>query len=83
MSNKQIFELQAAQALVPEDQVLISQAAGNLTRRASLASLPVRVDDAAGHARTLAAKLGVLKNELKAFCPQVDEAFWAKTAKNF
>lgn len=60
MSNKQIFELQAAQALVPEDQVLISQAAGNLTRRASLASLPVRVDDAAGHARTLAAKLGEL-----------------------
>lgn len=31
----------------------------------------------------LAAKLGVLKNELKAFCPQVDEAFWTKTAKNF
>ncbi|MFO1074129.1 MAG: hypothetical protein U1E17_15905 [Geminicoccaceae bacterium] len=40
--------------------MLISQAAGNLTRRASLAGLPVRVDDAAGHARTLAAKLGEL-----------------------
>lgn len=57
MAGKQIFELDAAPALVPEDQVLVSQAAGNLTRRASLASLPVRVDDQAGQARTLAAKL--------------------------
>lgn len=31
----------------------------------------------------LTAKLAVLKDELKAFCPQIDEAFWTKTAKNF
>jgi len=31
----------------------------------------------------LAAKVQVLKDELKTFCPQVDEAFWARTAKNF
>ena len=31
----------------------------------------------------LTAKLNVLKGELKEFCPQIDEAFWAKTAKNF
>lgn len=31
----------------------------------------------------LTAKFGVLKDELKEFCPQVDEAFWVKTAKNF
>lgn len=31
----------------------------------------------------LSAKLGVLKGELKAFCPQLDEAFWGRTAKNF
>lgn len=31
----------------------------------------------------LTTKLGVLKEELKAFCPQIDGAFWTKTAKNF
>ncbi len=31
----------------------------------------------------LAAKLAVLKDELKIFCPLIDEAFWTKTAKNF
>jgi hypothetical protein len=31
----------------------------------------------------LAAKVRVLKDELKAFCPQIDEAFWERTAKNF
>jgi hypothetical protein len=31
----------------------------------------------------LTAKLAVLKEELKGFCPKVDEAFWVKTAKNF
>jgi hypothetical protein len=31
----------------------------------------------------LAAKLQVLKDELKAFNPQLDEAFWTRTAKNF
>ncbi len=31
----------------------------------------------------LAAKLKVLKEELLAFCPQLDEAFWTRTAKNF
>ncbi len=31
----------------------------------------------------LTAKLAVLKDELKVFCPQLDEAFWTRTAKNF
>lgn len=31
----------------------------------------------------IAAKLRVLKEELKAFCPQLDDAFWTRTAKNF
>lgn len=31
----------------------------------------------------LDAKLRVLKAELQAFCPQIDEAFWARVAKNF
>ena len=31
----------------------------------------------------LSAKLQVLKEELKSFCPQLDEAFWTRTAKNF
>ena len=31
----------------------------------------------------LAAKLKVLKGELQAFCPQLDDTFWTRTAKNF
>ena len=31
----------------------------------------------------LAAKLAVLKQELNSFCPQMDEAYWVRTAKNF
>lgn len=57
MANKQIHELPAAQALVPEDQLLVSQAEGNLTRRASFASLPVRVPLEGSHTRTIAGKL--------------------------
>lgn len=57
MANKQIHELPAAEALVPEDQLLVSQVGGNLTRRASLASLPVRVSAEGSQARSLAGKL--------------------------
>lgn len=31
----------------------------------------------------LAAKLSVVKAELKEFCPKIDDAFWERTAKNF
>ena len=31
----------------------------------------------------LAAKLKVLKGELQGYCPQLDDAFWTRTAKNF
>lgn len=31
----------------------------------------------------MAAKLAVLKKELNSFCPQMDEAYWVRTAKNF
>ena len=40
MANKQIHQLPAANALAPDDQLLVSQAGGNVTRRASLANLP-------------------------------------------
>ena len=58
MANKQIHELPAAAALEPADQLLVSQAGTNLTRRASLASLPFRLPMPGGSPRTLAAKLG-------------------------
>lgn len=58
MANKQIHELAAADALVPEDQLLVSLSATNATRRASLDRLPVRVAPEGGHARTIAGKLG-------------------------
>lgn len=58
MANKQIHELAAALALAPEDQLLVSQADGNLTRRASLGSLPFRAGLEGAQARTMAAKLG-------------------------
>lgn len=57
MASKQIHELPEAAALAPEDQVLVSQAGGNLTRRASFANLPVRMPHEGSHARTLAGKL--------------------------
>ena len=40
MANRQIHELPAASGLLPEDQLLVSQAGSNATRRASLALLP-------------------------------------------
>ncbi|MDX6750268.1 glycosyl hydrolase family 28-related protein [Geminicoccaceae bacterium 1502E] len=40
MANRQIHELSAAGALTPEDQLIVSTASGQLTRRASLADLP-------------------------------------------
>ncbi|HEX6014871.1 MAG TPA: glycosyl hydrolase family 28-related protein [Geminicoccaceae bacterium] len=58
MANKQIHELPAAATLEPADQLLVSQAGTNLTRRASLASLPFRLPTPGGSPRTLAAKLG-------------------------
>ena len=39
MTSKQLHELPAANTLAPEDQLLISHAGSNLTRRASLGSL--------------------------------------------
>jgi len=59
MTSKQLHELPAANTLAPEDQLLISRAGSNLTRRASLGSLPFRLN-AAGGARTVAGKLGEL-----------------------
>ena len=40
MTNKQIHELPATADLAPDDQVLVSQAGTNATRRASLGGLP-------------------------------------------
>lgn len=57
MTNKQLHELPAANALAPEDQLLVSHAGSNLTRRASLGSLPFRLQ-AVGSTRTIAGKLG-------------------------
>jgi hypothetical protein len=57
MANKQIHQLPAANALVPEDQLLVSQAGGNVTRRASLANLPFQPPLPGTSRRTIAAKL--------------------------
>ena len=59
---------------IPEDraEVFAGMMTNNLTMR-----LLLQKDS------FLAAKLAVLKDELKAFCPQLDEEFWARTAKNF
>lgn len=63
-----------ARKAVPEDraEVFCAIMTNNLTMR-----LLLQKDS------FLAGKLDVLKGELKEFCPQIDEAFWAKTAKNF
>lgn len=60
MATKRIHELPAANLVDPADQVLISTASGNLTRRAGLASLPYRASAAQAVLRTLADKLGEL-----------------------
>lgn len=56
MPTKQIHELPAAGALDPADRIVVSTAAGNHTRRGTLADLPVR-PVGAGQARRLAEKL--------------------------
>ncbi len=58
MATKQIHELAAANQLAPEDQLLVSTAEGNRTRRASLAGLPYRAGAAGAMLRTLLDKLG-------------------------
>jgi hypothetical protein len=58
MATKQIHELTAANQLAPEDQLLVSTADGNRTRRASLGNLPYRVGGVGTVLRTLLDKLG-------------------------
>lgn len=60
MANKQIHELPAADALAPEDEVIVSLAGARVTRRASLAGLPYRLPGGASSPRTVHAKLGEL-----------------------
>lgn len=57
MPARQIHQLPAAGRLEAEDQLLLSTAAGNRTRRASIASLPFRAATAGASARTLLDKL--------------------------
>jgi hypothetical protein len=57
MSNKQIYELPSAAALDPDDQMLVSQGAGHLVRRASLGSIPYRSATTGSVQRTVAARL--------------------------
>ena len=58
MADKQIHQLPAAATLVPEDQLVVSQAGSNVTRRASLASLPFQPVLPGTTRRTIAGKLG-------------------------
>ena len=62
MANKQIHELPAAPALVPEDQLVVSQAGSNATRRAALSGLPFQ-PVLAGAARRTIARIKTLQNE--------------------
>lgn len=57
MANRQIHELDPVSTLTTSDRIVVSTAAGNLTRRASLAALPFVSARPGGTARTLAAKL--------------------------
>ena len=57
MTTKQIHELDPAPELQPEDLIVVSTAAGQLTRRASLDALPYRGANGATR-RTLRARLG-------------------------
>jgi hypothetical protein len=56
--TKQIHELPQAATLAANDQLLVSTATGNLTRRASLGSLPYTAARTGAVARTIAARLG-------------------------
>ena len=58
MTNKQIHELPAAMLLAPDDQLLVSQAGSNATRRASLGGLPFQPALPGTSRRTIAGKLG-------------------------
>lgn len=58
MTNKQIHELPAASLLAPDDQLLVSQAGSNATRRASLGGLPFQPALPGTSRRTIAGKLG-------------------------
>lgn len=60
MTNKQIHELPATADLAPDDQVLVSQAGTNATRRASLGGLPFQPPLPGTSRRTIAGKLGEL-----------------------
>jgi hypothetical protein len=57
MANKQIFELPVAPGLHPADQVLVSTANDNLTRRAALGDLPYQLGLPATVESTIASKL--------------------------
>ncbi|MGD9510528.1 MAG: glycosyl hydrolase family 28-related protein [Geminicoccaceae bacterium] len=57
MANKQIHELPAAGPLLLEDQLLVSQAGSNATRRASFANLPFQATLPGASRRTIAGKL--------------------------
>jgi hypothetical protein len=54
---KQIHQLPAAAALVPEDQLVVSQTGSNATRRAALAGLPFQPVLPGTTRRTIAGKL--------------------------
>ena len=58
MPTKQIHELPAAAQLAVADEVLVSTADGNFTRRAALGSLPFQTATAGAVLRRLADKLG-------------------------
>lgn len=57
MANKQVHELEAATALSPDDRILVSTAAGNLTRRATLDSIATRLPDTGAVDRRITGKL--------------------------
>ncbi len=57
MTNKQIHELAAAGSLTPDDLLVVSTAAGHLTRKAALAALPYRRPEASASLRTIDARL--------------------------
>ena len=57
MANKQIHEIASTANLTPDDLVLVSTAADNLTRNALLSRLPYKQADAGSVARTVYDKL--------------------------
>jgi hypothetical protein len=57
MANRQIHELDAVTSLTEADRIVVSTASGNLTRRATLETLPFRAARPGAVARTLPGKL--------------------------